>query len=637
MQRAVAYFLAAVAFVPCARAGTPLEAYGKLPTVENIALSPDGAHLAFVRTEGDQRFVAVVSLETGKPVAGALAGGAKLRSIQWAGNRHVLIVSSVTADLAWLSGGKTEWSQLSVLDIDTRGVEVVPKRSELASLNVLFGEPLVRFVDGRVVLFVPGTHIDEYVLPALYRYDIASGEQELVEAGGRATRQWFVDGAGNLAGRIDYDDEARKWVVRGHADGAYYVVREGTSDLYEPRILGYGVDARTMLVAYSSDDDEAPTWSVVGLEHNDEAVEFPEMLENVSVPLHDPVTQYLIGGTYTRDRTHYEFADPAYRARWQAVQAAFPGEHLLLESAAANFDKVVVRVDGQQTGYAYMLVDLKAGRSQSLGPVYEGVAERHETRALTYAAADGLEIPAYLTLPTGKAPEHLPLVVLVHGGPAARDTADFDWWPQALASQGYAVLQANFRGSSLGTEFVSAGFGEWGRKMQTDLSDGVRHLVQEGTIDPERVCIAGASYGGYAALAGVTLDPGVYRCAVSVSGIGDIRRMLQWERYNSSERAQRYWDRFIGVDGPKDPAIQAISPAEHAAIADVPVLLIHGKDDTVVPYEQSESMLRALRRADKTVELVTLKREDHWLSRGETRLQMLQASVSFLRQHNPPD
>jgi dipeptidyl aminopeptidase/acylaminoacyl peptidase len=376
----------------------------------------------------------------------------------------------------------------------------------------------------------------------------------------------------------------------------------------------------------------------VSLAQSDEGVEFPEVLEDVSAPLHDPVTQYLIGGTYTSDRTHYEFfADSIYRARWQSVLKAFPDERVQLASAASNFDKVVVRIDGPRTGFAYELVDFKTGRSEPLGDVHTGITERHETRPLTYAAADGLEIPSYLTLPTGKTPARLPLVVLVHGGPAARDTADFDWWPQALAAQGYAVLQANFRGSTLGTEFMSAGFGEWGRKMQTDLSDGVRHLAEEGTIDPARVCIVGASYGGYAALAGVTLDPGVYRCAVSVAGIGDVERMLEWEQRNSSEREQRYWDRFIGVDGPKDPAVGAISPAENAAAANVPVLLIHGKDDTVVPYEQSEAMLRALRRADKNVELVTLKREDHWLSRGETRVQMLQASTSFLRLHNPPD
>jgi dipeptidyl aminopeptidase/acylaminoacyl peptidase len=226
----------------------------------------------------------------------------------------------------------------------------------------------------------------------------------------------------------------------------------------------------------------------------------------------------------------------------------------------------------------------------------------------------------------------------VHGGPAERDTAEFDWWSQALATQGYAVLQPNFRGSTVDSSFKAAGYGEFGRKMQTDLSDGVRYLVNEGIADPARVCIVGASYGGYAALAGATLDTGVYRCAVSVAGISDIQRMLYREGGDrmADGTAVRYWDRFMGVKGPRDPVVDAISPIKHIAAVSIPVLLIHGKDDTVVPYEQSSVIYAALRHAGKPVEMVTLAHEDHWLSRSQTRRQMLEESVRFLRAHNPP-
>ena len=188
--------------------------------------------------------------------------------------------------------------------------------------------------------------------------------------------------------------------------------------------------------------------------------------------------------------------------------------------------------------------------------------------------------------------------------------------------------------------FREAGYGEWGRKMQSDLSDAVHYLAQRGTIDPKRVCIVGASYGGYAALAGVTLEPGVYRCAVSVAGLSDLRRQLRWTNANSASadnHAQRYWDRFMGVSGPGDPALQAISPIENIGAVTAPVLLIHGRDDTVVPYEQSEIMADALKRAGEFVEFVTLEHEDHWLSRSATRFQMLQATVTFLKANNPPD
>ena len=141
-------------------------------------------------------------------------------------------------------------------------------------------------------------------------------------------------------------------------------------------------------------------------------------------------------------------------------------------------------------------------------------------------------------------------------------------------------------------------------------------------------------------MAGITLDPGVYRCAVSVAGLSDLKRMLHWVNANvgrSDNLAQRYWDRFMGVSGASDPTLRAISPIEHIDAVTAPVLLIHGRDDTVVPFEQSEVMADALKHAGKSVEFVTLKREDHWLSRSATRLQMLQATVAFLKANNPPD
>lgn len=231
-------------------------------------------------------------------------------------------------------------------------------------------------------------------------------------------------------------------------------------------------------------------------------------------------------------------------------------------------------------------------------------------------------------------------MVFPHGGPAARDEPGFDWWAQAMASRGYAVLQVNYRGSDgYGWKFMSAGFGEWGRKMQTDLSDGVRYLASQGTIDPKRVCVVGASYGGYAALAGATLDSGVYRCAVDVSGPSDLARLITWgvdrESHRQGAGIERYWDRYMGAASHTDPHLQEISPVDHADKVAIPILIIHGKDDTVVPFEQSQEMVDALQKAGKHVELIVLQHEDHWLSRGDTREQMLQATMSFLDQNNP--
>jgi dipeptidyl aminopeptidase/acylaminoacyl peptidase len=176
--------------------------------------------------------------------------------------------------------------------------------------------------------------------------------------------------------------------------------------------------------------------------------------------------------------------------------------------------------------------------------------------------------------------------------------------------------------------------------MQTDLSDGVRWLAGQGIADPARVCIVGASYGGYAALAGATIDPSAYRCAVSVAGVSDLRRMLEWEAQQGPRRDNqvvRYWNRFMGVERANDPSLEALSPARLADEAGMPIMLLHGRDDTVVPMEQSRIMASALRAAGKPYEMIELEGEDHWLSRADTRLRMLTESLRFIEAHNPPD
>jgi dipeptidyl aminopeptidase/acylaminoacyl peptidase len=356
-----------------------------------------------------------------------------------------------------------------------------------------------------------------------------------------------------------------------------------------------------------------------------------------------PTARSLVGAfSLVGDERRYTFFDAKLQASWNAVVKAFPGDQVSLASWSDDKRKLVVEVDSPTMGPAYALVDLERQERplperRLPGPDPEGVSK---VKPIKYKAADGLEITGYLTLPKGKDAKNLPLVVLPHGGPEGRDTLGFDWWSQALASRGYAVLQPNFRGSEgFGWKFVQAGFGQWGKAMQTDLSDGVRHLAKQGVIDPKRVCIVGASYGGYAALAGATLDRGVYRCAASVAGPADLKRMLV---DSNSLFVQQQLDHALlaavhGRRWVKDPDLAAISPAKLADKVEIPLLLIHGKDDTVVPYVQSTMMADAMKKAGKPVELVTLTGEDHWLSRGATRLQMLTSVVDFLEKNNPPN
>ena len=315
----------------------------------------------------------------------------------------------------------------------------------------------------------------------------------------------------------------------------------------------------------------------------------------------------------------------------------FPIVTRTLKIGVSDFQRQIVKTEGPGDPGTWRYVDTNARTAIPLGTSYQVPrAQVGPVRVVKYRALVGMELAGVLTLPPGKEAKALPVIMLPHGGPAARDYPRFDWWAQAFAVQGYAVFQPNFRGSTgYGAAFEQAGHGEWGRKMQTDISDGLAELARQGIVDPQRACIMGASYGGYAALAGVTLQQGLYRCAVSVAGIGDIGTMYATDVRESGNTATMV-NSLNSILG-KYRNFDNISPINFASRADAPVLLIHGKDDTVVNYSQSKDMEKALRKAGKVVELVTLNGEDHWLSKSATRLEMLQHASEFIHKYNPPD
>lgn len=352
----------------------------------------------------------------------------------------------------------------------------------------------------------------------------------------------------------------------------------------------------------------------------------------------DRRTHLLIGYSAGRDGRDVTMFDPKVQARVRGARQAFPNQKATVSSWSDDFGRMIVLTQGGDDPGTFWLVDITTGKATQIGTRYplEG-KDVGEVRFVQYKAADGTELEGVLTLPPGKSgAKNLPVIVLPHGGPASHDDAVFDWWPQAFASRGYAVFQPNFRGSTgYGRALHDAGYGQWGRKMQTDISDGLAKLAADGIVDARRACIVGGSYGGYAALAGVTVQHGLYRCAISYGGISDLGMMLKEREVN--DPATRYWKTFIGAKDANDPVLKTLSPIELAAKTDAPVLLIHGKDDTVVPIRQSQVFERELKKQGKPVQLIVLNGEDHWLSREETRTAMLKASVEFVEKNNPPN
>jgi dipeptidyl aminopeptidase/acylaminoacyl peptidase len=251
-----------------------------------------------------------------------------------------------------------------------------------------------------------------------------------------------------------------------------------------------------------------------------------------------------------------------------------------------------------------------------------------------YAARDGLRIPAFLTRPAAQE-GRLPLVLVVHGGPAARDHWRWNEEVQLLAAHGYLVLQPQFRGSSgFGTTFQRAGKGEWGRAMQDDITDGVTELVKQGLADPNRICIVGASYGGYAALWGLVKDPDLYRCGVSFAGVVDIGLMLRDRSdRNRNTIARQFQSRDFGDAEANRDRYEQVSPLKHVARMKAPLMLLHGEEDQRVPFEHGRRMAAALAKHGKPHEWHDIPLEGHSLKYVRSRLIYYANVLGFLATH----
>ena len=253
-----------------------------------------------------------------------------------------------------------------------------------------------------------------------------------------------------------------------------------------------------------------------------------------------------------------------------------------------------------------------------------------------YSARDGLPIPSYLTLPKGRPVNRLPLIVLPHGGPAARDTWDFDPQVQFLASRGYAVLQPQFRGSiGFGDAHFRKGFRQWGLAMQDDISDGVANLVKQGAVDPARVCIMGASYGGYAAVMGLVKDPLQYRCGIDLLGVTDLGYLFTIGRWDGDKVVAYHSKLTIG-----DPALMrdqfiATSPSRQAASIRAPLFMAYGEHDTRVPLRHGEDLRDALKQHGKVYEWMTFPDEEHGFTIEANRFKLYHAIDAFLGKYNP--
>lgn len=626
---------------PASIAAPPLDVYAALPAAQLATLSPSGKYLALRQTTRKSDLVVVYDLDAGDMLTAVDVSSINPRAQKFVGDDFLVLVSGGTVR-RFPRVDPFDYSVAIEIDIETGKVARLLKRTEgLFPYQASTGRIVGATPDERDLL-MPAYEWGNDRAPhfSLYRVRLGSIRERRVHEGGPDTIDWFVDANGNALVREDYDnqdDQHRIWIIEGSKRRLLY---EEETDIRNVYPVGLTPDRSALIVTAVAENGSS---SFFRLRFSDGELEGP-ILErtdkSVGRVLVD-TNRVVLGVEFAGFKPEYEFFDSELTKRVKEIQASLPDTALRLESWNEDLSVLIMHASGGWNAGASLLFRKGEPEPQFIASDFpdlpnESVAPTQITR---YKARDGLEIPALITayesvLAQGTAP----LIVLPHGGPASYDRFGFDWLVQYFASRNYVVLQPQFRGSrGFGWDFFAAGHGEWGGKMQTDLDDGVRFMADQGLIDPERVCIVGASYGGYAALAASAFSSELYRCAASINGVSDLYEMLD---DSSRDHGRDHWvisyfERFYGAGRKDKDRIDALSPARNVENINIPILLIHGRDDTVVPIDQSRRMHKALREADKQVEFVQLDGEDHWLTYPDTRLAALRTIAEFVERHLP--
>ncbi|MBO0829372.1 MAG: S9 family peptidase, partial [Streptosporangiales bacterium] len=468
----------------------------------------------------------------------------------------------------------------------------------------------------------------------VHRLDLRTGQLTLVEENPGYVA-WEVDSDLVVRGAVTYRPDGTELIaLRDDDSGQFRPFREiAHEDTTGTGIVSFTRDGRALLMI-SSVDANASRLVRVDLDTGEERVLAADDTYDVSGVLLHPETLEAQAAVFARDRREYVVLDEtvrgdldllhAHRDAELTVDRTERGDRLWLVSHARPDGPVEYAVYDRGTGdVARLFVHKEALTRYVLAP----------TEPYEFTARDGLTVHGYVTFPVGVPRRGLPTVVHVHGGPWARDTWGFDPQVQWFANRGYAVVQVDFRGSTgYGKAFVNAGDKQWGAAMQDDVSDAAAYAVGQGWADPERIAISGGSYGGYAALAGVTFTPDLYRCAIDVCGPSNLLTLIA-SLPDYWQPAITLFHKRMGDPATDEAMLKDRSPLNHADEIRVPVLVAQGANDPRVKQAEAEQIVQALRAGGIDHEYLLFEDEGHGLAKPQNRERFFAAAEPFLARH----
>jgi dipeptidyl aminopeptidase/acylaminoacyl peptidase len=622
----------------------PLAVFARLPQTESPRISANGSALAAkIRSEGRQ-VLAVIPLDVpnARPevIGQALDDGfdrrGALRIIDWdwIDDDNLLVWLASRSDIM---GQDVQERRVVSYNRRTRQITQLGWRGALLDAgNVIWRS---RSGPPRILISRLANNRDTERLNnrEVISVDVSTGRHETIQQPRPGIRDWFADGDGVVRLGYQFDAQSGRFTALYRSrpgENFRTIISQRTERYRDPPVpLIFLPNDRAIVMSRHENfaavyEMDLNTLEMVRRVFGTEGYDVAGVQPNLE---RDGIGRISV----VEDRLRHHYFEPRLREVQQILDETYGAGNALIVSADRARENLVIRVGGPDQAGGFYLYSTATGDIRHIGWVNNELRDMrlNPVRTVRYQSRDGHRIAAVLTLPRRREARNLPLIVLPHGGPWARDDESFDIWAQPLAELGYAVIQPNFRGSSgYGYEWEAASDGNWGTRMQDDLLDAIAYLAGEGIADRSRVCIMGWSYGGYAASRAAQRDGSHYRCAISGAGVHDLPNMVAYDR----NYLGRHGSQYIGSAASR---LVDISPARFASQFSIPILIVHGAQDERVPVAQSRDLVTRLRAAGKVEgrDFVYLEqaRNTHHLPLEEHRVEFIEAVQRFLAQHNP--
>ena len=592
----------------------PLNDFFRNPEKVAFRISPDGKHLAFMQPWENRLNIFVQEIGKTELVQVTFSKERDIQGYFWKNDNRLVFLQD--------KGGNENF-HLFAVDKDGKN------QKELTEGDDVRAEIIDDLFENENEMIVGLNKRNPEIYDA-YRININTGEMTMAGENPGNITGWQTDNAGIIRIATTTDGINTGVLYRNSEKEPFSeLITTNFKESFSP--LYFDFDDKTLLVASNIGRDRTSIvrFDPINKKEISTLFEHPEV--DVSTVLRSRKRKVITGVAYETDKSHYQFFDKQREELQNKLEIRFPGYEVTLSGQNRNEDKLLITVSSDRSYGSYYFYDLTTGSFTKLADISPWLKENDlaEMKPIKYIARDGKVINGYLTLPKGVPAKNLPVIINPHGGPWARDEWGFNPEVQFLANRGYAVLQMNFRGSvGFGRAFWESSFKQWGKTMQDDITDGVNWMISQGFADPKRIAIYGASYGGYATLAGITLTPDLYACAVDYVGVSNL--------FTFMSTIPPYWKPYLDMmyemvgDPEKDKELMtAASPVFHVDKIKCPLFIAQGANDPRVAKAESDQMVEALKKRGIDVPYMVKDNEGHGFGNEENRMDFYKEMERF--------